>query len=281
MVDVSIIFVNYNTCRLTCESIKSVYNYTHKLNIEIIVSDNDSKDDSVSTIRNKFPEVIIIENKQNLGFGRGNNKGLEIAKGKYVLFLNTDTYLINNAVEILYDYMEHIENINVAVCGAKLFKADLSHNVSAGNFPNYKLFVKGSLWKHFYSKHFYSEVSRRPIPYESKIPFEVDYVSGADFFVRKQIIDKVGGFDKRFFMYAEDAELAYRIKQYFPKTKSMIVPEAKIVHISQGSQLKVKETFSFKYRKLKGNTKYFMITIGLKEGILYYITSVKRILMND
>ena len=105
MIDVSVIFVNYNTCKLTCEAIQSVYRFTKKLNIEIIVSDNNSADNSIATIKNKFPEVIIIENKQNLGFGKANNKGIEIAKGKYLFFLNTDTCLINNAIEILFNFM--------------------------------------------------------------------------------------------------------------------------------------------------------------------------------
>ena len=128
-----------------------------------------------------------------------------------------------------------------------------------------------------YSERFYSKAKRRPIPYESKIPFEVDYVSGADFFVRKEIIDKVGGFDKRFFMYAEDVELAYRIKNNFPETKSMIVPDAKIVHISQGSSNTKSVSKKFKYRFIKSRAIYYRITEGIVPSILYFITSIKRL----
>ena len=277
MVDVSIILVNYNTCKLTCNAIQSIYNFTKELQIEVILVDNNSKDDSVVVIKNKFPKVRIIENKQNIGFGRANNKGIKIAKGKYLFLLNTDAYLKNNAIEILCNFMEKDENKNVSVAGAKLLTPDFSFNVSAGNFPNFKLFIKGSFWKLFYSKQYYSNAYRRKIPSTSITPFIVDYVSGADFFVRKSIIDEVGGFDKRFFMYGEDTELSYRIKKNFPKMESMIVPEAEIIHISQGSSNEDNQSKRFKLKLIKGRTLYYRITEGFLPSILYYITSIKRL----
>jgi GT2 family glycosyltransferase len=280
MIDVSIIFVNYNTCQLTCDAIDSVYKFTNNLNIEIIVIDNDSRDDSVRTIKKRHRCVKIIENKDNLGFGKANNKGMEIANGKYIFLLNTDTYLINNAIEILFNYMEEIDNRDVSVCGAKLLKPDLSYNVSAGNFPNYRLFIKGSFWKFFYSKKFYSNIIRREILFNSDDPFEVDYVSGADIFLRKEIIDKVGGFDKRFFMYGEDAELSFRIKHHLPHTKSMIVPKARIVHISQGSSANISQSKKFKYQFIKSRAIYYKITEGFMASALYFITSLKRLYFN-
>ncbi|RKE97985.1 glycosyltransferase family 2 protein [Ichthyenterobacterium magnum] len=277
MVDVSIIFVNYNTCKLTCDAIQSVYDFTKNIVIELILVDNNSKDDSVVVIKKKFPEVKVIANKQNLGFGKANNKGIKIANGKYLFLLNTDTYLINNAIELLYNFMENAANKNVSVAGAQLLTPDLLYNVSAGNFPNFRLFVKGSFWKYFYSKHYYLNANRRAIPTTSNIPFVVDYVSGADFFVRKRIIDEVGGFDKRFFMYGEDTELSYRIKTYFPEMESMIVPAAKIVHISQGSSANDSESKPFKHKLIKGRTLYYRITEGILPSVLYYITSIKRL----
>ncbi|WP_179346235.1 glycosyltransferase family 2 protein [Winogradskyella ursingii] len=275
--DVSIIFVNYNTCKLTCDAIASVYHFTKDIKFEIIVSDNGSVDGSVTIINQKFPEVIIIENNANLGFGKGNNRGVEVAKGKYLFFLNTDTYLLNNAIKILYNYMELKVNKNVAVCGAQLYKQDLAQNISAGNFPSYRLFIKGSFWKHFYPKNYYVNAKLNTINIMDDQPYEVDYVSGADFFVRKKTLDKVGGFDPRFFMYAEDVELSYRIKKTFPESKNMIVPDAKIVHISQGSSKTNSLNKRFRYRFIKSRTIYYRITEGLLPSILYYITSIKRL----
>jgi len=201
---------------------------------------------------------------------------MKIAKGKYIFLLNTDTYLINNAIEVLFKFMEDKTNSKVGVSGALLFKTDLSHNVSAGNFPNYKLFVKGSFWKLFYPKRFYANTSRTKFPFFSDKPYEVDYISGADFFVRKSVIDKVGGFDKRFFMYGEDAELSFRIKNklFF---SSMIVPEAKIVHISQGSSENGSQSKKFKYQFIKSRATYYKITEGFIASALYFMTSLKRL----
>jgi GT2 family glycosyltransferase len=172
--------------------------------------------------------------------------------------------------------MEDKTNSKVGVSGALLFKTDLSHNVSAGNFPNYKLFVKGSFWKLFYSKGFYETASRTKFPFFSDKPYKVDYVSGADFFVRKSIIDKIGGFDERFFMYGEDAELSFRIKNklFF---SSIIVPEAKIVHISQGSSENGSQSRKFKYQFIKSRATYYKITEGFIASALYFVTSLKRL----
>ena len=96
--DVSIIIVNYNTCELTRNCLKSVFEQTKNIDFEVIVSDNGSKDGSVEMIKKEFPYVILIENNANLGFGAANNRGLKIAKGKYIFYLNCDTILLNNAV---------------------------------------------------------------------------------------------------------------------------------------------------------------------------------------
>lgn len=280
MIDVSVIFVNYNTRELTINAIKSVYDFTKTIKVEVIVVDNASVDDSVQAIKERFSDVVLIESKENLGFGRGNNRGVEIAKGKYILFLNTDTYLLNSAIEILFHFMENEKNKDVAVCGAQLFKEDLSTNVSAGNFPNYRLFVKGSFLKYFYPRSYYYGVKRRKIPEKFTEPIEIDYVSGADFFVRKSVLVKVGGFDKRFFMYAEDAELSFRIKQSLPEMKSVIVPKAKIVHISQGSSQSDCMSKKFRLRFIRSRAIFYKIHEGIISSCLYYIVSLKRLYFN-
>ena len=102
--DVSIIIVSYNTKSLIKNCINSIYKYTKDISFEIIVSDNGSIDGSVEMIKRDFPSVILIENNENLGFGAANNKGLALAKGKYILYLNSDTILLNNSVKFFYDY---------------------------------------------------------------------------------------------------------------------------------------------------------------------------------
>lgn len=276
MIDLSIIYVNFNTRALTLSSITSVYRYTTHYHFEIIVVDNASKDNSVSEIKQNFPEVKIIQNKKNIGFGRANNLGLQIAKGNYILFLNTDTYLEEPAIDNLLNEMKKKEYQKVAIAGVKLTKPDGSYNISSGLLPSFPHFVQGSFWKFFYKRSFYESLPERQIPIDVK-PYKVDYVSGADFLVRKYVLDKVGGFDPRFFLYNEETELTYRIRKHFPEMISMVFPQYKIVHISQGSSKITKKSKKFKLRQIKSQAIYFRITIGILAGTIYYLTSVKRL----
>lgn len=279
MIDLSIIYVNFNTRALTLSSIASVYSYTTQYFFEIIVVDNSSIDNSISEIKLRFPEVKIIQNKTNIGFGRANNKGLEIAKGKYILFLNTDTYLEEPAIDGLLNEMEKKSYQNVAVAGAKLTKPNGSYNISSGLLPSFQHFIKGSFYKKFFKRSFYENLPERSVPIDTK-PYEVDYVSGADFLVRKKILNKIGGFDPRFFLYNEETELTYRIYKHYPQMVSMIFPQYKIVHISQGSSQTDKLGKKFKHRQIKSRATYYSITRNRLSGWVYYLISIKRLYLN-
>lgn len=278
--DVSIIFVNYNTCRLTINAIRSVYLYTKMLKFEIIIIDNNSIDDSVKTIKEKYPEIIIIKNRKNIGFGQANNKGIEIAKGKYCLLLNTDTYLVNNAIEIFFEFMEKPINNDAVIVGGTLIKQNGEKNISWGYLPNFKLFVKGSIWRHFYKKEFYINEIFTPITTDEIKPYLVDYISGADFFVRSQVIKEVGGFNKCFFMYFEETELTLRIKRKIQNAKVFLIPQAKIVHIGQGSDFIGKKSIRFQLRYLKSKALYFRFQNGIIASFMVYISGVVKVFLN-
>lgn len=224
--DVSIIIVNYNTSELLKGCLTSLINKTTDLEYEIIVVDNASKDNSLEMIYKYFPQVKLIESKENLGFGMANNRGAEIANGKYLFLLNTDTILINNAIKIFLDFMEEENSRNIAACGGNLFKID--------NSPNFS-----------YSLHFPSIFS--VICYKGHIPFllnnenfnksgktkDVAIIIGADLFIRKIIFNELKGFDTSFFMYVEDGELLYRIKKM--KYRVVSNPKAEIIHLQGAS----------------------------------------------
>lgn len=278
--DVSIIFVNYNTCKFTINAIDSVYKYTTKLNFEIIVVDNNSTDNSVYEIKDKFPNVTIVKNDKNIGFGRANNIGMQIAKGKYFFLLNTDTYLLNNAIQIFYNFMENPSNKDVAIVGGELCIPNGDWNVSFGSFPNFQTFVKGSFWRHFYNKSFYINSKFIPVVTHNENPYLVDYVSGANFFVRKEIIESVGKFRDCFFMYFEETELTFRIKQKILNAKVYLIPKAKIVHIGQGSSLESVKSLKFKLRYLKSKALYFKFQNGVLAGAMVYIRGLMTIFFN-
>lgn len=244
--DVSIIIVNYNTLELTKNTINSVIEKTQGIKYEIILVDNASTDGSIEYFKEKYKgKIIFLKNKENLGFGRANNKGIEIAKGKYVFLLNSDTLLINNAIKILFDYMEL--NPSVGICGGNLYDIELnpvhSFKKELITLINEFDFLKNRMAKILKKKR------RLDFNYKN-IPLEVGYITGADMLIRKRVLEKSGNFDDDFFMYYEEVELTYRIKKLGYKVMS--VPEAKIIHLEGKSSIfeekKIKMSFESKYK---------------------------------
>ncbi len=230
--DVSIIIVNYNCKDYIIDCIQSIYEKTKDINYEIIVSDNNSIDNSLKEIKEKFPDVKIIENKNNLGFGAANNEGFKIAKGKYLFCLNPDTILINNAVKILYDFMELHQDSGAV--GGNLYNKDLKYVHSFGYGDD----IKSLLLRKTFLKYLYFTEYIKIKNYEKKIDrtkvCEVNHITGADLMLKKSVIDKIGGFSDKFFMYFEETELEMRIKR--AGYKIYFVPDSKIIHLEGKSK---------------------------------------------
>lgn len=228
---VSIVIVNYNTTSLTRACIQSVLTHTTS-DFEIILVDNASSDRSIETLQLEFTMVKFIFNQENIGFGRANNLGIEIAKGAYCFFLNSDALLTSDAIGRFLTYMESSKNAKVACCGGALITLDGKKQVSYGNFPSlaevFATLGPGLFYKRFYRKHLCSGVK----VYQTE-PHLVDYVSGAALFIRKKVLTEIGSFDEDFFLYFEETELAFRIKKngYL----SVILPDVRIVHLEGGS----------------------------------------------
>lgn len=244
---VSVIIVNYNTKDLTLQTISSVYEQTNNIDFEIIVVDNASTDGSTEAIENTFPKVKLIKSSENLGFGRANNKGVEIAKGRNVFFLNPDTILLNNAVKILSDFLDN--HPNVGVCGGNLYDSDKNPTRS------YWMFYSPIIWdlngmlrnkveQLIYGKSYGFNYTDKPKP--------VAHIVGADMMIKREIFNEVGGFDKDFFMYREETELNFRI--YKKGYRSMSVPDAKIIHLEGKS---FSNNLDRTKRKLEGRKLFF------------------------
>ncbi|WP_270428174.1 glycosyltransferase family 2 protein [Fusobacterium mortiferum] len=271
--DVSVIIVNYNTLELTKNTIESVFEKTEGLNYEVILVDNASTDGSVEFFEDNYKnKIIFIKNNENLGFGKANNKGIEISKGKYIFLLNSDTLLMNNAIKILFDFME--KNIECGVCGGNLFDRDNrpvhSFKKELVNIYSDFDFVKNFILKLIYKKRIDFNYTNKNI--------EVGYITGADMFIRKKILEKVGIFDSDFFMYFEETELTARIKSTGKKIIS--VPQAKIIHL-EGKSTQFKER---KFRMFtESKYKYFYKVFSLREvKLAYYISQLKYLIpLND
>ncbi|WP_316833821.1 glycosyltransferase family 2 protein [Pedobacter nutrimenti] len=240
---VSIIIVNYNTKDLIEQCIKSIYNHVRTELFEIIVVDNCSVDGSQDLIKLKFPNVILIQSELNLGFGRANNLGINIAKGRYVFLLNSDTYLIDDAISSFMTYMD--KHNDIACCGAELIDATAKSQISFGNFPSvFEAFSELGFFL-LYKKYFKRHLASAVINYDIKEK-DVDYICGADMFIRKSVLDKIGAFDPDFFLYFEETELCFRFHKmgYI----SRLLPFIRIVHLEGGSQ---KTNESFNYNKIR------------------------------
>lgn len=238
--DVSIIIVNYNTKKLTKNCLTSIYEHTCGIDFEVIVSDNGSTDGSIEMIRTEFPQIVLIENKANLGFGAANNRGLKKAKGKYIFYLNSDTVLLNNAVKMFFDYWENSpEKENIGALGSNLLneKHEVIH--SGNSFPTgtriilfqiitYMNFIVKLILEYF--KVNYSNIRANPI---CKFHIgKIDYITGADLFLKN---DKNAFFDERFFMYFEETDLQFQMNK--KKLKRLLISGPEIIHFSGGSDV--------------------------------------------
>lgn len=207
--DISIVIVNYNVKDFLFQCLKSIENSKTALSVETIVIDNNSDDSSVEFLKPNFPNVNFIALNENIGFGKANNLGFNQASGKYLLILNPDTLLNEDTLQIMYDFMETHKEVGISGC--KVLNGDGTFQMACRRgFPNpwnsfCKLFGLQKLFPK--SKTFASyNQSFRSIDET----YYVDALIGAFMFCRKEVIDKLGGFDKDFFMYGEDLDLCFR-----------------------------------------------------------------------
>jgi len=270
--DVSIILVNYNTTQLVINCLKSIYEKTKSVNFEIIVVDNNSPDRSIENLKAIFPEIKLILSKKNGGFGAGNNLGNKYAIGKYLFFLNSDTLLLENTLLDFFNFME--KTPNAGACGGNLLTEDLKPNISFERLkPNLISSINRLFFNIFtriiYKNQLYFSIDKKPIIING-------YICGADFFLSKEIFDKVGGFDEDFFMYYEETELSYRISNL--GLKFYILPNVKIIHLEGGSQ---KDNSSNKIKWMKESRKiYYKKTSNKFSRLTLFIDSINDKKMN-
>lgn len=254
---VSIIIVSYNTENLLRNCISSIYKNIVGVDFEVIVSDNGSTDGSIEMIRAEFPQVILIENNKNLGFGKANNIGAKIAKGKYLFFLNSDTVLFNDAVKGFYEAAKNEE----CILGAYLCDGHGAVVPSYGKFLQPILF---SLKKNIYD--FYPMVLKKRRSMLNAATSKntnderyVDFVTGADLFISKKNFNAINGFDGGFFMYFEDEDLCRRELEIGIKSKIIATP--KIAHLEGASS-------SVKIKKILIQDESFFYYVGKHYGCL-------------
>ncbi|MCR4264362.1 MAG: glycosyltransferase family 2 protein [Candidatus Roizmanbacteria bacterium] len=265
MTDLTIIIVNYYTNKLLEKCISSIIASKPKMKYEIIIVDNGSQE----KIPIKTPDVTVIQNRENVGFGKANNQAVKKAKGEYVLFLNVDTEVTDDSISKLWNFIRESQHVSIA--GAKLLNTDKTDQPSCGPFYSVSvtfgmLFLKGD----------HIGLTRWS-PDRVK---QVDWVSGACMLMKKETFESVGGFDEGIFMYMEEIEFLHRAKNRGLHT--YFYPDARFVHIgaaASGSKktpvLNIYRGLLYYYQKHRSSTELQVLKLMLKtKAVLSYILGV-------
>ncbi len=231
-VDLSIIILVYNAKEYLEGCIESIKRSDlGKITWEIVLVDNLSADGSrewISNLAHKNKHITAVLNLSNLGFSKGNNTGVKIASGKYVLFLNPDTVLPSNVLQKVFDYMEGHPDVGIATPGLVLQTGELD-SVSHRGYP-----TPWNAFSHFIGLRSLFPKSKLFAGYtmgwliDNQEPHEVEAISGAFFFVRREVGEQTGWWDEDYFMYGEDIDFSYRIKK--AGWKVMFLPGLKVLH---------------------------------------------------
>jgi N-acetylglucosaminyl-diphospho-decaprenol L-rhamnosyltransferase len=219
--DVSVIVVSYNTQHLLARTLTALDTGRGQLRLQVIVVDNASRDGSVEYLRKEFPNVELVENLANVGFGRANNLALSRIRGRYVLLLNTDAFVSSDTLPRTVSYMD--QHPRSGVLGVKLVGENGALQPSCLYFPTpWNIFLKLSHLERFFK-------SARLVDDDHDTLRACDWVRGCYYLIRREVIDSVGLFDPRYFLYYEEVDHCRRVRQ--AGWEVIYYPYAPVVHI--------------------------------------------------
>jgi GT2 family glycosyltransferase len=215
--DVSIILVNWNTRDLLLDCLAAVPAAIGHLSAEIYVVDNGSSDDSVGAVQSQHPQIHVITNARNIGFAAANNQAIQLARGRHILLLNSDTIALPGSIETLVDFID--AHPCVGIVGARLLNRDKTLQPSWASFP--------TIWSELLGKNF--RIRHTYPTHDGSVAYAVDWVSGACLLIRREAIEQVGLLDELFFMYSEEADWCFRIRQH--GWTICYYPGAQVIHL--------------------------------------------------
>lgn len=258
--DLSIIIVNLNTCELLKQCLQAVHNSVMGIDFEVIVVDNGSYDESVGFVKQQYPHLRLIENKSNIGFAKANNQGIKVSKGRYLLLLNSDAFLLENTIKEMINFADNQNE--VAVVGSMWLNPDGSFQASYNDFPKLlpECMLSLGIAKILYSPFFPSYP-----PEESTKIKRCDWVGGACMLVRKSAIDEVGLLNENYFMYVEEADWCYRMVK--AGWEVFYLPQAKVIHL--GGQSADRISLQQQIRLYQSKYYFFLNHYGFFEGKLF------------
>ncbi len=258
--DVSIIIVNWNTRELLRDCIKSVYENTHDVSYEIIVVDNNSSDGSAAMVSESFGDVKLVCNSTNAGFAAANNQGMSEATGRYVLLLNSDTVVLESAIDRSVEWMD--SHGGAAVMGCRVLNPDRSMQRTCFMFPSVlNCFLLTSYLSKLIGGGFFGREQMQSWRRDSER--EVDVVTGCFMLVRSEAIEQIGMMDEDYFVYGEETDWCWRFKE--SGWDVVFSPVGEIVHYGGQSSrqsagammLQLRGSILLFFRKHKSLFEYF------------------------
>tara|TARA_B100000287_G_scaffold403678_1_gene425705 strand:- start:688 stop:1596 length:909 start_codon:yes stop_codon:yes gene_type:complete len=226
---VSILIVTYQSEDEILDCIKSIHQNVNNIVFEIIIIDNASTDKTIKTIKDNFPDITIIKNKQNKGFSFANNLGAKLAKGEFLFFLNPDSLILENTIEKLMGILDMDKNIGIIGPAIK--------NIN-GSFQSPALKIPNVLITLFEAFGLYLFLPNTVLGYRSHsnidIDLDVGWVTGACFMIKREDYDLLNGFDENYFLYLEDADLCIRMNSYLGK-KIRYTRRTSVIHFKAKS----------------------------------------------
>ena len=214
MIDISVVIVNWNVKELLDKCLASLYSAMNQAQgnspmVEIIVVDSDSNDGSVAMIQDKYPDVRLLPQNENVGFTQGNNIGFRETQGRYLFLLNPDTEIIEDAIPKLFNYME--AHSDVGMIGTHTLNTDGTHQSTRRRFPTLMTGIFESTSLSNYAPQSI-DTHYKMFDTDNNAILEVDWVQGSAMLVRREVYKKIGGLDEGYVMYSEEMDWCKRAK---------------------------------------------------------------------
>lgn len=226
---ISIIIISYNSKEYVIDCIKSIIYTCYDFIPEIIIVDNNSSDNTVEVVENLFPDVVIVRNKENYGYAKAINIGVENASGDYIILSNADVVYRKESIQTLVSHI--VANTN-SICGPQQIFPDGNFQRSFGYFPS----IKRALFDLFGFTRFVQNSKKNEYEKGNQKPYQVEYIDGAILCTNKNIFNDLNGFDEDYFFYSEEVDFCY--KAQMKGINRTIIPSSVVVHHRGGSQEK-------------------------------------------
>jgi len=268
-VKISVIIVSYNVRELIIQCLQSIFKSKESWDIEVIVVDNHSSDDSLFQIKRLYPQVHLIENKQNVGFSEANNQGLRVANGTFIFLLNPDTEIFENTLALLKLHLENHPQTGIVV--PRLLNSDMSIQESAWKDARLR-----DLFLDLFFLHTIYKVKAHPVE-GYVVPTEIETASGAALFFRRDLPEKIGELDKNLF-WMEDVDFCYRARKV---GNIVYLPEAHVIHHSGKStktdfRIPISNQIISKIKFFKKHDSYLTFSSAV---LLSYLNVLSRIVL--